>query len=123
MKKFISIILVLALCVSCGSLAFAAPVGSAAIPSYDYTQRGVEIIEQANAQIEREILKAQNSTDPNTARVIAQLVIRCAVITRLAQARAYFYGVTSECVYVTVVKRGIEVEVDPLKIINIEKRP
>ena len=117
-RSFVLVLAALMICMALGSTAFAAVTGPE-LAQNPARQRGIAIVEEANAQIAQVVREAQQSKFPCTDLLISYTVARTDAIAKTAITRAAFYGVTVVCEYETVIIRGQEVLIDPLKVVTV----
>ena len=120
MKRNIALLLVCSLLATVLFGATALAEGPAAVQAVDPNyEKGVAIVDEANAQIAQVVQEAQNSDFPFTGLLIASVVVRTELIAKTAMLRAKLCGVKVICVYETVVIRGRKVRIDPLKVVTV----
>ena len=121
MKRNIALLLVCSLLATVlfGAAALAAEGPAAVKAGNSNYEKGVAIVDEANAQIAQVVREAQNSRFPFTGLLIASVVVRTELIAKTAMVRARMCGVKVICVYETVVIRGREVRIDPLKVVTV----
>ncbi len=109
MKKLLSALLL---------VTFIAVFSPAVVAQESNYEKAVEIVEEANSEIDALIAKAQAEallSDEDT-EIIAELLDEAAEITAEGIEELAELGYEGRCVYITVVIDGQEVEVDPLEV-------
>lgn len=120
----VALVLVLTLCPVMASAQGAAEAASCVVSREALTQRGVQIVENANRQIEACVALARwqarfSQADWQLDCIIDALVVGTNAIAQSAILRASLYGVAAVCEYVPVEVGGRIVLIDPLKVIRV----